>query len=105
MRWAKSNALALVLSAVTGVLVCLLFATDRRLGLHQFASTRYRFHAIPVAMSTLYHHRPHDYTALRNLAMRFTTPRGISTSKSGKRSSRITTRAAGRTSGSRTTAA
>jgi hypothetical protein len=55
-------------------LVALLFATDRRLGLHQFASTRYRFHAIPVAVSALYHQRPHDYTAYRYLAMRFQNP-------------------------------
>ena len=34
-------------------------------------STRYRFHAIPVAVSTLYHNRPHDYTAHRSLAMSF----------------------------------
>lgn len=73
-RWIKANALALALSAVIAALVCLLFATDRRLGLHQFASTRYRFHAIPVAISTLYHHRPHDYTAMRNLAHQFHNP-------------------------------
>jgi hypothetical protein len=70
-RLVKSNALALVLTAVTTALVCLLFATDRRLGLHQFASTRYRFHAIPVAISTLHNNRPHDYTAMRYMAMRF----------------------------------
>ena len=73
-RWMKANALALALCAVTAILVCLLFATDRRLGLHQFASTRYRFHAIPVAISALYHHRPHDYTSMRNLAHRFHDP-------------------------------
>lgn len=73
-QWIKANALAFALSAVIAVLVCLLFATDRRLGLHQFASTRYRFHAIPVAISTLYHHRPHDYTAMRTLAHHFHNP-------------------------------
>ena len=67
----RHHATALVLTAATGALVCLLFATDRRLGLQESASTRYRFHAIPVAVSELYHHRPHDYTAHRKLAMRF----------------------------------
>jgi hypothetical protein len=70
-RRVRSNALPLALSGVAAALVVLLFATDRRLGLHQFASTRYRFHAIPVAVSTVYHGRTHDYTAFRNLAMRF----------------------------------
>ena len=61
----------LVLTAATCALVCLLFTAERRLGLHQSLSTRYRFHAIPVAVSTLYHNRPHDYTAHRSLAMSF----------------------------------
>jgi hypothetical protein len=49
----------------------LLYSTDRRLGLYRHASTRYRFHAIPVAISTLYRDRAHDYTAHRNLARHF----------------------------------
>jgi hypothetical protein len=70
-RWARHHATALALAAATGALVWLLYVTDRRLGLHESANTRYRFHAIPVAVSVLYHHRPHDYTAHRGLAMRF----------------------------------
>jgi len=70
----RANALALVLTAITAALATLLFATERRLGLDQRVSTRYRFHAIPVALSMLYHHQPHDYTAIRPLAMRFQDP-------------------------------
>jgi hypothetical protein len=73
-RWASRNWPALLLTGAAAALVCMLFATERRLGLNQTVSNRYRFHAIPVAVSTLYHHRPHDYTALRGLAMRFQDP-------------------------------
>jgi hypothetical protein len=69
--WAKCHALAFVLTASSCALVCLLFAIDGRLGLHQSVSTRYRFHAIPVAVSRLYHNHPHDYTAIKRLAIRF----------------------------------
>lgn len=76
VRRIESNAVPLAFTGVLVVLVALLAATDVRLGLHQFASNRCRFHAIPVAVSVLYHQRPHDYTADRSLAMRFqnTTP-------------------------------
>ncbi len=70
-RIMRNHALALACLCVLTILMGLLYATDRRLGLYQFASTRYRFHAIPVAVSTLYHNRPHDYTAYRILALRF----------------------------------
>ena len=73
-RWAKRSALALALTASTCALVCLLFAIDGRLGLHQSVSTRYRFHAIPVAVSRHYHNHPHDYTANKRLAIRFHDP-------------------------------
>lgn len=67
----RAETLSLILAAVLLSLVALLYATDRRLGLYHFASTRCRFHAIPVAVSVLYHNRPHDYTANRSLAMGF----------------------------------
>jgi len=70
-RCVRANALPLALSGLAAALVVLLYATDRQVGLHHYASTRYRFHAIPVAISTLYHSREHDYTAYRNLAMSF----------------------------------
>src|SRR5262245_17780539 len=75
-QWARANAAALGLSAAAVTLVALLAATDSRLGLHRHASTRYRFHAIPVAVSQLYHGRAHDYTAFRPLAHRFHDPTG-----------------------------
>src|SRR5262245_18605523 len=70
-RRAKSNGAALSLFGIAVVLIVLLFATDRRLGHYQNASTRYRYHAIPVAISVLHRDHPHDYTACRGLAMRF----------------------------------
>jgi hypothetical protein len=73
-RWAKCHALALALTASTSALVCLLFVIDGRLGLHQSVSTRYRFHAIPVAVSRHYHNHPHDYTAIKRLAIHFHDP-------------------------------
>jgi hypothetical protein len=73
-RWARDHARALALTAAIVALVGLLIAVDQRLGLHRLVNTRYRFHAIPVAISVLYHHHPHDYTAARNLAMRFHDP-------------------------------
>ena len=44
---------------------------DLRLGLYRSPSNRLRYHAIPVAVSRLYHDWPRDYTASRNLAMQF----------------------------------
>ena len=73
-RAAGKNSLAIALAAAIIALFCLLLAAERRLGLHQSASTRYRFHAIPVAISTLCHHHPHDYTAIKSLAIRFHDP-------------------------------
>ena len=72
--WVKRHGLAIALTASTSALVCLLFAIDGRLGLHQSVSTRYRFHAIPIAVSRLYHNHPHDYTAIKRLAIRFHDP-------------------------------
>ncbi len=66
-----STRVAFALSAALVGLVALLFATDRRLELYESASGRYRIHAIPVALSVLHHQRPHDYTAIRPLAMIF----------------------------------
>jgi hypothetical protein len=75
-RWerrVRTNAAPLALCGVLVALVALLHDTDRRLGLHEHPSTRFRFHAMPVAISVLYHNHPHDYTAVRSLAMRFQT--------------------------------
>lgn len=70
-HWAKANAASLLLFAAAVAIFTLLAAADRRLGLHRHASNRYRFHAIPVAISWYQHGRPHDYTAFRTLAYRF----------------------------------
>jgi hypothetical protein len=70
-RWARANAGALSLLGAAALLLALLYAADARLGLHRHASNRFRFHAIPVAVSQLHHGRTHDYTAFRALAHRF----------------------------------
>ena len=41
----------------------------QQLGLDETVSDRVRYHAIPVAISSLYHGWPHDYTASKSLAM------------------------------------
>jgi hypothetical protein len=46
-------------------------ATRERHLLGSGPSNRYRLHAIPVALSQLYHGRQHDYTAYRSLALTF----------------------------------
>jgi len=51
----------------------LFFIFNRGLTLHEENSItdRVRFHAIPVALSVLYHHHPHDYTGLHAIAIPF----------------------------------
>jgi len=44
---------------------------EKRLKLDQNLANRYRYHAIPVALSQMYQGKSHDYTAWRNLALRF----------------------------------
>lgn len=44
------------------------------IGIDRQVSSRLRYHAIPVAMSVLYHHRPHDYTAFFTIATNFQIP-------------------------------
>jgi hypothetical protein len=56
------------------VLLGLLVVADGRLGLSGYASGRYRAHAIPVALSQMYHGRPHDYTAHLDIAAAFHGP-------------------------------
>ena len=70
-RWVGANAGALSLLGAAALMLSLLFAADARLDLHRHASNRYRFHAIPVAVSQLHHGHAHDYTAYRALAHRF----------------------------------
>jgi hypothetical protein len=51
-----------------------IYARGQRIELDQHVTNRLRFHAIPVAISVLYHGRPHDYTAFWNLAIGFQGP-------------------------------
>ena len=52
---------------------CVLLAAlaDARMKQYRTPSARYRYHAIPVALSQIYFNHPHDYTAIHELAMRF----------------------------------
>jgi hypothetical protein len=54
-----------------GLSLVAIHARGHQLGLDQHVTNRLRFHAIPVAISVLYHARPHDYTAFQSLAMPF----------------------------------
>ena len=59
-----------------------MYARGRTVALDRPVTGRLRFHAIPVAMSVLYHGRRHDYTAYRSLALGFQErPQAIPTSE------------------------
>jgi hypothetical protein len=65
---------AWVLIASAWLLLGLLVFADARLGLYRNTSARTRAHAIPVALSHLYHNHPHDYTARLGVALAFRGP-------------------------------
>jgi hypothetical protein len=48
-----------------------IYVRGQHLALDRHVSSRLQFHAIPVALSVLYHGRPHDYTAFSSLAISF----------------------------------
>jgi hypothetical protein len=48
-----------------------IYLQGRQLGVDRNVTNRLRYHAIPIAISVLYHGRPYDYTAFKSLAMRF----------------------------------
>lgn len=53
------------------LVVATLFLRGWQLGLVDSVTTRLRCHAIPVAISFLYHNQPHDYTAIKEIAFPF----------------------------------
>lgn len=63
----------LLILLVLGLFV-FLFYRGLELHLDKSMTDRIRFHAIPVAMSVLYHKHPHDYTGLHAIAMPFQGP-------------------------------
>ncbi len=67
----RRNAIPALLTGAACLLLALLGRTDRDKELYEGVSHRYRFHAIPVAISQVYHHREHDYTSSTKLAHRF----------------------------------
>ena len=60
-----------VLAILCVTLIVILFFHGWRLGLVDSVTNRLRFHAIPVAVSVVYHGHPHDYTAIREVALPF----------------------------------
>jgi hypothetical protein len=70
-NWIRRHALPAFLSVIAFTLLALLARTDRDLELWKSLSNRYRFHAIPVSLSHLYHGHPHDYTGRRAFAHTF----------------------------------
>ncbi|MBP6917367.1 MAG: hypothetical protein KBB94_00430 [Legionellaceae bacterium] len=61
LTYSKKRRLLLIL--VFG-LIAVLFARGLQLHLAKKITDRIKFHAIPVAISELYHHHPHDYTGI-----------------------------------------
>src|SRR5690349_6971751 len=71
VRWVRANAVQLGLFWGAIGLITLLYCADSRLRLYRSPSNRLRYHAIPVAVSRLYHGWPRNYTASHSLAMQF----------------------------------
>jgi hypothetical protein len=67
----KQHGYSVVLMALALLFLTMLGLTDRQFDLSRTPSNRYRCHAIPVALSQLYHGRIHDYTAYKQLALPF----------------------------------
>ena len=65
---------SLLILAACLVAVGLTAAIDDNHRLFKRLGNRYRFHAIPVALSQLYHGRDHDYTGYKSLAIAFQGP-------------------------------
>lgn len=63
----KCQLLALLCILFIGVI----FQRGLQLGLIDSITNRVKLHAIPVAVSVLYHGHPHDYTALKEVALPF----------------------------------
>jgi len=56
------------------VALSLIFVRSRSLSLDRNVTDRLKYHAIPVAISVLYHGRVHDYTAYQSIERRFQSP-------------------------------
>ncbi len=65
------RAIPFLLLVIAIVCVLLVALADSRMKQYRTPSARYRYHAIPVALSQIYFNHPHDYTAIHELAMRF----------------------------------
>lgn len=63
----KCQLLTFICFAIIGIM----YIHGLRIGLVSSVTDRVKFHAIPVAISVVYHNHPHDYTALREIAMPF----------------------------------
>ncbi len=58
-------------------LILLLFVRGIQMNLTETVTERIKLHAIPVAISVLYHHHAHDYTGLRALEIPFQGPTAL----------------------------
>ena len=54
--------------------LAVIYIGGRHSELDRHVTNRLQFHAIPVALSVLYHGRTHDYTAYSSVAIPFQTP-------------------------------
>jgi hypothetical protein len=60
--------------AWAAVALVAIYIGGQRAELDRHVANRLQFHAIPMALSVLYHGRPHDYTAFASVAMLFQQP-------------------------------
>jgi hypothetical protein len=65
-RWQQA-----LISVWAMLILAAMYERGLSIGIDQPITSRLRYHAIPVAMSVLYHGRQHDYTAYRSLALGF----------------------------------
>lgn len=71
LTYMKRCSILIVLCALA---VGLIFLRGLRLDLVSNVTDRLRFHAIPIAISVLYHNHPHDYTGIREVSIPFQAP-------------------------------
>src|SRR2546430_17601124 len=76
--WVRRLAVPIVLLWVA-LSLALIYRRGIEIGSDRNVADRYRYHAIPVAISSMYHRRPHNFTAYKTLAFRFQAPGDLDT--------------------------
>lgn len=63
-----------ILMILCALAIGVIFLRGLRLDLVSNVTDRLRYHAIPIAISVLYHNHPHDYTGIREVCIPFQAP-------------------------------